>query len=75
MNQTITVRILAAYSAEFDLSDNGINKQRVSKIDRKSAKASLISKIRTEENQRKDLDFLDRYSNLIVKGHNRLELI
>ncbi|RNA03632.1 hypothetical protein BpHYR1_005608 [Brachionus plicatilis] len=41
---------------------NGTNKQRVSKMDRELAKASLISKIRTEESQRKDLDFQDRYS-------------
>ncbi|RNA40868.1 hypothetical protein BpHYR1_006249 [Brachionus plicatilis] len=42
---------------------NGTNKQRVSKMDRELAKASLISKIRTEENQKKDLDFLERYSS------------
>ncbi|RNA31723.1 hypothetical protein BpHYR1_004656 [Brachionus plicatilis] len=34
-------------------------------MDRELAKASLISKTRTEENQRKDLDFLKRYSSII----------
>ncbi|RNA17918.1 hypothetical protein BpHYR1_038361 [Brachionus plicatilis] len=33
-------------------------------MDRELAKASLISKIRTEENQKKDLDFLERYSSI-----------
>ena len=32
-------------------------------MNRELAKASLISKVRTEENQRKHLDFLERYSS------------
>ncbi|RNA20805.1 hypothetical protein BpHYR1_015228 [Brachionus plicatilis] len=47
-----------------------IIKKKTEPIDWDSAKASLISKIRNEENQRNSLKFLDRYSTLnIINFH------
>ncbi|CAF0808134.1 unnamed protein product [Brachionus calyciflorus] len=66
-NRAIAIRISAI--SEQDIKDEvkrlwilkGLNKHRISKLDREAARLSLIKKIKDEENKKKDLDFLNRY--------------
>ncbi|RNA36207.1 hypothetical protein BpHYR1_033696 [Brachionus plicatilis] len=41
-------------------------------MDRKLAKESFNSRIRTNENQRKDLDFLEGYSSKPVENYTKI---
>ncbi|CAF1063712.1 unnamed protein product [Brachionus calyciflorus] len=69
VDRAIAIRISAI--SEQDIKDEvkrlwslkGLNKQRISKLDREAARLSLIKKIKEEENKKKDLDFLNRYRN------------